>query len=600
MPGKAWLQRVHHDLVQAAALAGPRPARPGRRGVSRASWWWRSPTTRVVPAARPGCGRPCAGRCPGRCPAAVAGCLRSGAGGGGRGRGAGRHRGCAGAGARVRGAGAKREVRTVETRRNGGQGAAPPGDRRSRPDGGDVPPPAAAVRLRDALRSPHPLPGVRGARPRLPAASARTTTARRPRCCAGASALPDLVVLDLHFALPEERLLPEDKSHLPTEPKARSAALEDLRRTQGLLILERLRAEFPSAAGRHADDHRRRSRRGTPRRSAGLPLRERGGRQPQPGGGDHARAGAGRQGARGAASSGARAPRWRSCAARSRALARSPLPVLVEGETGTGKSFLAEHVIHPRSGAKGPLVVTDLSTVPAAAAAGAPVRRAPRRVHRRRRGSRRRVRAGPRRHAVPRRDRQPGPGAAAAAAAGARARAGHAPRRHAPRPAAPKLVAATNEDVGGAGAGRDASAPTSTCGSTRPRACACRRCASGREDLPDLVRFACWRRCARRGAAAAGAAYLARFPTPDDFSRGGERGRCSAGRAARRRGATRFTVFVSREALARLAEHDWPGNHRELKLFATNALVYALGPAPGRRAGATRHERERARAPPPC
>ena len=47
-------------------------------------------------------------------------------------------------------------------------------------------------------------------------------------------------------------------------------------------------------------------------------------------------------------------------------LARSPLPVLVEGETGTGKSFLAEHAIHPRSGPKGPLVVTDLSTIPAA------------------------------------------------------------------------------------------------------------------------------------------------------------------------------------------------------------------------------------------
>ena len=35
---------------------------------------------------------------------------------------------------------------------------------------------------------------------------------------ARSDALPDLVVLDLHFAVPEERLLPEDKSHLPTEP----------------------------------------------------------------------------------------------------------------------------------------------------------------------------------------------------------------------------------------------------------------------------------------------------------------------------------------------------------------------------------------------
>src|SRR5688572_25103683 len=47
--------------------------------------------------------------------------------------------------------------------------------------------------------------------------------------------LPDLVVLDLHFALPEERLLPEDKSGLPTEAKARRAAVETLRRRQGLL-----------------------------------------------------------------------------------------------------------------------------------------------------------------------------------------------------------------------------------------------------------------------------------------------------------------------------------------------------------------------------
>src|SRR5215471_16681481 len=54
-------------------------------------------------------------------------------------------------------------------------------------------------------------------------------------------ALPDLVVLDLHFALPEERLLPEDKSALPAEPPARRAALEGLRRRQGLHILERLR-----------------------------------------------------------------------------------------------------------------------------------------------------------------------------------------------------------------------------------------------------------------------------------------------------------------------------------------------------------------------
>ena len=59
--------------------------------------------------------------------------------------------------------------------------------------------------------------------------------------------LPDLVVLDLHFALPEEKLLPEDKSSLPPpeDAKARKSALDGLRRKQGLLILEKLRASYP-------------------------------------------------------------------------------------------------------------------------------------------------------------------------------------------------------------------------------------------------------------------------------------------------------------------------------------------------------------------
>src|SRR3954452_18737090 len=58
--------------------------------------------------------------------------------------------------------------------------------------------------------------------------------------------LPDLVVLDLHVALPEERMLPEDKTALPPEPKARRVAVEELRRKQGLLILDRLRGTYPT------------------------------------------------------------------------------------------------------------------------------------------------------------------------------------------------------------------------------------------------------------------------------------------------------------------------------------------------------------------
>ena len=181
------------------------------------------------------------------------------------------------------------------------------------------------------------------------------------------SALPDLVVLDLHFALPEERLLPEDKSALPEEPKARRTALEGLRRRQGLLILERLRQTYPtlpvvmltttgSDLGADRPDDPlvylceneivdSRSLAGEISRALALH--------------HHAQEGEGRI-------FWGRTPAMAELRRQLEVLARSPLPVLVEGETGTGKSFLAEHVIHPRSGAKGPLVVTDLSTIPPA------------------------------------------------------------------------------------------------------------------------------------------------------------------------------------------------------------------------------------------
>jgi DNA-binding NtrC family response regulator len=45
-------------------------------------------------------------------------------------------------------------------------------------------------------------------------------------------------------------------------------------------------------------------------------------------------------------------------------LARGGMPVLLEGETGTGKSWLAERFVHRRSGRKGPFVVLDVATVP--------------------------------------------------------------------------------------------------------------------------------------------------------------------------------------------------------------------------------------------
>ena len=45
-------------------------------------------------------------------------------------------------------------------------------------------------------------------------------------------------------------------------------------------------------------------------------------------------------------------------------LSRTSLPMLLLGETGTGKSALAEHVLHPESGRQGGFVAADLSAVP--------------------------------------------------------------------------------------------------------------------------------------------------------------------------------------------------------------------------------------------
>src|SRR6185503_7743176 len=179
------------------------------------------------------------------------------------------------------------------------------------------------------------------------------------------SALPDLVVLDLHFALPEERLLPADKSELPEEPKARRPAIEALRRRQGLLILEKLRASYPTlpvvmltttgsdlGKDRPADPL--------------VYLCENEVVDSRSLAAEISRALAVHHTAQEGGIFWGRAPAMAELRRQLDTLARSPLPLLIEGETGTGKSFLAEQVIHPRSGTKGPLVVTDLSTVPPA------------------------------------------------------------------------------------------------------------------------------------------------------------------------------------------------------------------------------------------
>lgn len=45
-------------------------------------------------------------------------------------------------------------------------------------------------------------------------------------------------------------------------------------------------------------------------------------------------------------------------------LARGSLPIILEGETGTGKSYLAEHFVHRNSGRTGAFITADLASVP--------------------------------------------------------------------------------------------------------------------------------------------------------------------------------------------------------------------------------------------
>jgi two-component system nitrogen regulation response regulator GlnG len=388
-----------------------------------------------------------------------------------------------------------------------------------------------------------------------------------------ARALPDLVVLDLHFARPEERLLPEDKSGLPTEPAARAAAVEALRRRQGLHILERLRQTYPSlpvvmltttgsdlGAARPDDpllylceNEVVDSRSLAAEISRALALGHRAQEGPVFWGRTRAMAELARQ---------------------LEVLARSPLPVLVEGETGTGKSFLAEHVVHARSGAKGPLVVTDLSTIPGPLLAAHLF------------GARRGAYTGAvEDHAgvfeqahggtlfldeIANLDLELQRQLLLVLERGTVTRLGDTR----PRPASPKLVAATNEDVEAlVREGRfRADLYMRLNPATRLRVPPLRE---RREDLPDLVRFALLEALRGEALRPLVRAYLARFPTPEDFDEAESVVTFGRPRAeAARRDA--FSVFLGKEAMERLAAHDWPGNHRELRLFATNALVFCL------------------------
>ncbi|MCA9539879.1 MAG: sigma-54-dependent Fis family transcriptional regulator [Myxococcales bacterium] len=167
----------------------------------------------------------------------------------------------------------------------------------------------------------------------------------------------DVVLLDMRFDVPEDRLLP-----LPEAPSVRR-----LRRFQGVAILREIRRRFPDlpvvlltamadlSLGDIAAELAAQSMTYVLDGDDLDALRIR----------VHA-----------ALESAARAQEeddvlWgrdrtlRALRRRLAVLARGRLPVILEGETGTGKSYLAERFIHAHSGRAGPFVVCDLATVPA-------------------------------------------------------------------------------------------------------------------------------------------------------------------------------------------------------------------------------------------
>ncbi len=166
----------------------------------------------------------------------------------------------------------------------------------------------------------------------------------------------DVVLLDMHFDVPDERLL----------PLAEGASPRRTRRFQGVAILREIRRRFPQLPvvlltsvedlslvdaadeltsqsmtyvldGGDLDALRVRINAALKEASLGV---------------EESRILWGSD------------PAMRAVRARLAVLARGRMPVILEGETGTGKSFLAEQFVHMNSGRGGPFVVLDLSTLP--------------------------------------------------------------------------------------------------------------------------------------------------------------------------------------------------------------------------------------------
>jgi two-component system nitrogen regulation response regulator GlnG len=180
----------------------------------------------------------------------------------------------------------------------------------------------------------------------------------------------DLVLLDVHFNIPDAELLPTDRTALLARGGDPAKLTERLRRSQGLYILDQIRQTHPDLPvivmtsrddlPLEADAERLKAQdytylldddyldaRALKLQIDGILAR----RERQLAAADEPFY-------------------WGSSAAmlglrrRLSILARGRLPVIIQGATGTGKSLVAREFIHPRSGRPGPFVAVDLSTLP--------------------------------------------------------------------------------------------------------------------------------------------------------------------------------------------------------------------------------------------
>jgi DNA-binding NtrC family response regulator len=179
----------------------------------------------------------------------------------------------------------------------------------------------------------------------------------------------DLVLLDVHFDIPENELLGWDASDGSAKGDT-AKALERVRRAQGLHILDKLRDSYPDlpvivmtsrddlpleadAERLNAEDYtyllddEYLDARSLKLQMEGILARsERGADAPD----EPFYWGS--------------TPRMLGMRRRLSILARGRLPIILLGETGTGKSLLAREFIHARSERQGPFVAVDLSTIP--------------------------------------------------------------------------------------------------------------------------------------------------------------------------------------------------------------------------------------------